>query len=296
MDHEEIKQLLPLAALGQLGPDESIILDDHLRTCDVCPAELQAYRDAAATIPLADEAAAPHERIWARLEARLAAEGQLPPADAAAHPPMTAHSADRPPARRPAAGRATGWRIATGLAAAAAIIVAVYAGHLHSQLDQQDLIVRSQVASLKAQIADLRTDVSDARLGMAVLRQRLANRERLQRVLLTPGVSLTRLAPLPAAPNASAIVAVSPSNSGAVIEVRGLPPTPPGKVYELWWITKENGPVPAGLFASADSSAITASVAPPPPGQHVLLSAVTLEPMPGVPKPTATMFLKGAPG
>jgi anti-sigma-K factor RskA len=295
MDHEEIKHLLPLAALDQLGPDETVILSDHLRTCDVCPAELQAYRDAAAAIPLAHEASTPHERIWARLEARLAAEGQLSPAKVAAPPPVTA-TPDRPPARRPSAGRASGWRIATGLAAAAAIIIAVYAGRLNRQLDQQNLAVRSQVASLKAQIADLRTDVSDARLGMAVLRQRLANRERLQRVLLTPGVSLTRLAPLPAAPIASAVVAVSPSNGGAVIEARGLPPTPPGKLYELWWITKENGPVPAGLFAAHDSSAITASVAPPPPGQHVLLSAVTLEPVPGVPKPTGTMYLKGAPG
>jgi anti-sigma-K factor RskA len=295
MDHEEIKQLLPLAALDQLGPDESIILDDHLRTCAECPAELQAYRDAAAAVPMAHEPAAVHERIWARLEARLTAEGQLPPADVTAPPPATA-VADRAPARRHAAGRATGWRIATGLAAAAAIIVAVYAGRLNSQIDQQNAAVRSQVASLKAQIADLRADVSDARIGMAVLRQRLANRERLQRVLLTPGVSLTRLGALPAAPNASAVVAVSPSNAGAVIEARGLPPVPPGKIYELWWITKENGPVPAGLFAARDSSAITASVAPPPPGQHVLLSAVTLEPVPGVPKPTGTMYLKGTPG
>ena len=78
MDHEEIKHLLPLAALDQLGPDETVILSDHLRTCDVCPAELQAYRDAAAAIPIAHEPAVLHERIWARLEARLTAEGQLP--------------------------------------------------------------------------------------------------------------------------------------------------------------------------------------------------------------------------
>jgi anti-sigma-K factor RskA len=295
MDHEEIKQLLPFAALDQLGPDESVILDEHLRTCDECPAELQAYRDAAAALPVAHEVAAPHERIWARLEARLAAEGHVPPADVTSRPPLTGPVADRPMASRPGLTRAAGWRIATGLAAAAAIIIAIYAGHLSNQLDQQNVAVRAQVATLKAQIADLRTDVSDARIGMAVLRQRLANRERLQRVLLTPGVSLTRLAPLAAAPNASAVIAVSPSNGGAVIEARGLPPVPPGKVYELWWITKENGPVPAGLFASADSSSITASVTPPPPGQHVLLSAVTLEPVPGVPKPTGTMYLKGAP-
>jgi anti-sigma-K factor RskA len=291
MDHEEIKQLLPLHALDQLGPDEASIVDDHLRTCDDCAAELQAYRDTAAAIPLADEPATPHDRIWARLEARLAAEGQPSVADTLSRPASTATGR----VRRPAA-RATGWRIATGLAAAAAIVIALYAASLTSQLHQQDATVRAQVAVLKAQIADMRIAVSDARVRMAILQNRLANRERLQRVLLTPDVSLTRLAPLPAAPNASAIVAVSPSSRAAALEARGLPPTPAGKVYELWWITKENGPVPAGVFNATDSGSLTAAVALPPAGQHLLLSAVTLEPIPGVPKPTGAMYLKGAPG
>jgi hypothetical protein len=34
----------------------------------------------------------------------------------------------------------------------------------------------------------------------------------------------------------------------------------------------------------------------PPAGEHVLLSAVTLEPAGGVSKPTGAMYLKGAPG
>ncbi|HEX4210732.1 MAG TPA: anti-sigma factor [Candidatus Binataceae bacterium] len=290
MDHEEIKSLLPLAALDRLEPAEAAILEEHLRTCDECPAELQAYRDAAAAIPLADEPAAPHDRIWARLEARLAAEDHATGASSRA----ATTAADRP--RRPTARGATGWRIATGLAAAAAIVIAIYAGLLTNQLHQQDTNVRAQVSILRAQITDLRSAVSEARVRMAELQNRLVNRERMQQVLLTRDVTLTRLAPLPAAPNASAIVAVSSSSRTAALEARGLPPTPPGKVYELWWITKENGPVPAGLFAAPDSGALSASVAAPPAGQHVLLSAVTLEPLPGVPKPTGAMYLKGAPG
>lgn len=74
MDHGEIESLQPLAALDWLGPDDANIVEDHLRTCDACAAELQAHRDAAATIPLADETEALHNRIWARLEARMKAE------------------------------------------------------------------------------------------------------------------------------------------------------------------------------------------------------------------------------
>jgi anti-sigma-K factor RskA len=296
MDHEEIKELLALHALGQLGPDEAAIVDDHLRACDDCVAELQAYRDTAAAIPLADEPGTLHDRIWPRLEARLAAEGHPASTAAAAGASLRQPTIVADSARRSGAAYATRWRIATGLAATAAIVIALYAASLTSQLHQQDATVRAQVALLEAQITDLRSAVSDARVRMAILQNRLSNRERLQRVLLAPDVRLTRLAPLSAAPNASAIVAVSPSSRTAALEARGLPPTPPGKVYELWWITKKNGPVPAGLFNAADSGALTTAVAPPPAGQHVLLSAVTLEPIPGVPKPTGAMYLKGAPG
>jgi anti-sigma-K factor RskA len=291
MDHNEIKQLLPLAALGQITPDEERELEDHLRGCDECPAELQAYREVAAAIPLAEEPLSPHDRIWARLEARLAAER---------HDTSAAGPAEREPAtvsgtsRRP--GSRSGWHIATGLAAAAAIVAVIYADQLSTQLSQRDAVDRAQVIALQSEIAHLQSDLGQSRVRMASLQQMLANREGLQRVLLAPDVSLIRLAPLPAAPNANAIVAISQSHGGAAIEARGLPPTPAGKIYELWWITKETGPIPAGLFSTGATGSATAKVSPPPSGQHLLLSAVTLEPVPGVPKPTGAMYLKGAPG
>ncbi len=64
----------------------------------------------------------------------------------------------------------------------------------------------------------------------------------------------------------------------------------------MWWITKEHGPVAAGLFQAEDGRPVVAPVSLPPPGEHVLLSAVTLEPAGGVSKPTGAMYLKGAPG
>jgi anti-sigma-K factor RskA len=289
MDHDEIKQLLPLAALGQIPPDEAQMLEEHLRECGECPSELQAYREVAAAIPLADEPDAPHDRIWARLEARLAAEGHQ-----AASPAQRQTAVTSRPSRRPAAR--SGWRIATGLAAAAAIMLAIYAGRLATQFNQRDAADRVQINALQSAIGRLYSDLGQSRLRMAELQRALANREGLQRVLLAPDASLIRLAPLPAAPNANAIVAVSQSRRAAAIEARGLPPTPAAKIYELWWITKESGPIPAGLFTTSGTGAVTAKVAPPPAGQHVLLSAVTLEPLPGVPKPTGSMYLKGAPG
>lgn len=291
MDHEEAIQLLPLAALGQIDPAEAEALEEHLRECDECPAELQAYREAAASLALADESEAPHDRIWARLETRLAAEGHQVSATGSGQRQL---AVTPDPSRRPAAR--PGWRIATGMAAAAAIILAVYAGLLATQFNQRNAADRARIAALQSDVSRLNADLSQSRIRMVELQRTLANREGLQRVLLAPDVNLIRLAPLPAAPNANAIVAVSQAHGVAAIEARGLPPTPTAKTYEFWWITKENGPVPAGLFTASGSGSVTAKVAAPPAGQHVMLSAVTLEPLPGVPKPTGTMYLKGAPG
>ena len=80
-----------------------------------------------------------------------------------------------------------------------------------------------------------------------------------------------------------------------MFQAAGLPATPAGKTYELWWITKEHGPVAAGLFQAEDGHPVVAPVSLPPAGEHVLLSAVTLEPAGGVSKPTGAMYLKGAP-
>jgi anti-sigma-K factor RskA len=78
------------------------------------------------------------------------------------------------------------------------------------------------------------------------------------------------------------------------LHANGLPATPAGKTYQLWWITREHGPVAAGLFRAEQGRAVIAPVAAPPAGEHVLLSAVTLEPAGGVSKPTGAMYLKSA--
>jgi anti-sigma-K factor RskA len=80
-----------------------------------------------------------------------------------------------------------------------------------------------------------------------------------------------------------------------VLRASGLEPPPPGKTYELWWITKQKGPVPAGTFTAESGNEVIAKVDPPPVGEHLMLTAVTLEPAGGVPKPTGAMYLKGAP-
>jgi anti-sigma-K factor RskA len=73
-----------------------------------------------------------------------------------------------------------------------------------------------------------------------------------------------------------------------------LPPAPPKKVYELWWIGARSGPIKAALFVPGNRGTITIGSDAPPQGEQMLASAVTLEPAGGVAKPTGAMYLKGA--
>jgi anti-sigma-K factor RskA len=293
MDHQTIKDLLPLAALDRLEPDEARELKEHLRAgCDGCEAELRELREIAASLALSLEqessGAGSEERIWERLQARL--DGPVP------QPGRPAGAKEADSARRPARGRVGVWRAATAVMAAGIVGIAIYAGQISDRLRRANEEHQQQLAAMNSRLAGLHTELERTRVEVGTLQRVLGDRLRLEKVLSAPDLRLTRLAPLAPAPGAHAIVAVSATNKAAVFQAAGLPATPAGKTYELWWITKEHGPVAAGLFQAEDGHPVVAPVAPPPPGEHVLLSAVTLEPAGGVSKPTGAMYLKGVPG
>jgi anti-sigma-K factor RskA len=293
MDHQTIKDLLPLAALDRLEPDEVRTLQDHLRAgCDECEAELRELREAAASLALgleeetseAGSQAESEERIWERLEARLHGDERQPGG------PAGAKEAGR------ARGRVNAWRAATAALAAGIVGIAIYAGQTGDRLRRANEQNQEQLQAMNSRVAGLRAELNGARVEAGMLQRVLSDRLRLEKVLSAPDLRLIRLTPIRPAARANAIVAVSATNKTAVLQAAGLPATPAGKTYELWWITKEQGPVAAGLFQAEDDRPAVASVALPPPGEHLLLSAVTLEPAGGVSKPTGAMYLKGAPG
>jgi anti-sigma-K factor RskA len=292
MDHQEIINLLPLAALGRLEPDEALALEEHLRDgCDECEAELRAYREVGAALAIALEGGQdPEHRIWEDLEKRLHANA------AAAH--SLAHAASRPAhlngtERRTAVGW---WRGLAAAAAAIAIGLMVYNHTIMNQMRMDEVHNLGQLEKLSWQLDNMGADLNKARIEADTLRGVLSERARLDRVLMAPDLQLTRLAPVsPAYRSAAAIVAVSHASNEAMIHTFGLPLTPLGKSYELWWITKQSGPVRAGLFYAQGPKTLVAPVSPPPPGQRVLMAAVTLEPAGGSNKPTGPMYLKGVP-
>ena len=292
MDHQAIKDLLPLAALDRLEPDEARALQEHLSAgCAECEPELREFREAAAALALSldpQESQASDDRIWQRLQDRL--DSALP--RRGARPPQG--SADA--AMRGGRGRLAGWRVATAVMAAAVAGLATYCVQLNDRIRRAAEEHQREIVAMDSRMAALHADLVHARDQVGALNRVLGERVRLEKVLSAPDLRLTRLEPLTPAKGASAVVAVSASNKSALLQAVGMPATPPGTSYELWWITKEHGPVAAGVFTAEAGRPVVAAVSMPPAGEHVLLSAVTLEPAGGMPKPTGAMYLKGAPG
>jgi anti-sigma-K factor RskA len=288
MDHQAIRDLLPFAALDRLEPDEARTLEGHLRTgCAECERELQELREVAASLALSLDQEDSEQRIWELLEARL---------HAGAVQPIRPAGRETASARRAPRARVGAWRAATAVMATVIIAIAIYAGRINDQLRKANEVHQQQLAALNSRVSSLRAEVIGARNEVSTLQRVLSDRVRLENVLSAPDLRLTRLEALAPAPGAGAIVAVSVNNKAAVFQAAGLPATPPGKTYELWWITKEHGPVAAGLFQAEGGHPVVAPVSLPPAGEYVLLGAVTLEPEGGVSKPTGAMYLKGAPG
>jgi anti-sigma-K factor RskA len=288
MEHQEIKDLLPLAALDRLEGEEARALSDHLETgCAECEAELREYREVAASLALALEPAGSHVRIVERLNERLATSG-----DSSRLRAMHRRQVLAPAAR----SQLIGWRVATGIATAALIAASTFATLSINRAARLQAQLERQMAVRDAELRELRSRLAASRHEIVTLEHVLRDKARLDQILMAPDLRLTRLEPLKPAPRSAGLVVVSRANRAALLQVSGLPPTPDDKTYELWWITRESGPIKAGLFQVRRSGTVIAEAEPPPAGEHALLSAVTLEPAGGSNSPTGAMYLKGVAG
>ena len=291
MDHDRLKELLPLEALGTLDGEDARAMAAHLAEgCDECEAELRSFREALAAMAIAQVDDGPSDRIWQRLDRRL----QSTAADPAA-PTVNNRPAGRATDRPARDGVSRAWRIVAVAASVASIALAVTIGNYATRIVAIREENSSRLAALEMQERALASQLEDRNRELATLRDQISVSGRLTQAVLAPDARIIRLGPLPPAPDASGIVAVAPARNQAVLQVAGLPQPPPGKEYELWWIGSKSGPVKAALFAPAAHGEATVASTLPPSGEQLLASAITLEPAGGVDKPTGAMYLKGAP-
>ena len=113
------------------------------------------------------------------------------------------------------------------------------------------------------------------------------------RILAAADVQTLDLAGQPAAPAARGRLFWSASEGG-LLTVTGLPPVPPGRVYQLWLIP-DTSPVSAALLSADAEGRVMAAVTPPDGVTEPVPAAVTLEPTGGSAEPGGDVYLLGRP-
>ncbi len=286
MDHAQIKELIPLKALSRLEGDEARAVDEHLAAgCDECERELASFNEALAAMAIAEDSGGEDssQRIWSRLQARLGDDPRT--SDRAAR--RVEDRAVRQPARR------SGFAMLGSAAVAAVVAIAVSAVFYNSRVRTITTDTSDEITALTAKVILLQRNVDTTGDQLAALQAKVAQTTDLTLASVSPDARVVRLSGLAASPSASGTVAFSHAQGTAILEVSGLPPTPDDKEYEVWWIGEKQGPLKAGLFEPANQGATIVSLDLPPPGEVVLASAITLEPLGGVDKPSGAMYLKG---
>lgn len=293
MEHDRLKELLPLEALGILDGEDARAMAEHLATgCDECEAELRSFREATTALAINVAGDGPADRIWQKVERRFAIDTAEPASGASR---ISDRGARRSTERSQREGVSRLWRLTAVAATAAALTLAFisrdYAKQIVALRDEDSV----RIAELDRQTRTLASELEDRNRDLATLQNQVSTSGQLTQAVLAPDARLIRLAPLPAAPSSAGIVAVTPLHNHAILQVAGLPMPPPGKEYELWWIGSKSGPVKAALFAPDTRGEATITSTLPPAGEQLLASAVTLEPAGGVNKPTGAIYLKGTP-
>ena len=218
MSHDEIRDLLAVAALDAVDADTLAAIEEHVATCPRCQSELDAYRVVASALGNSVEELP--EGLWTNISSQLwERRGD--------HVEMPALVIDEPGADIVAIGSSTrsSRRLRTALstlAFAAAASIVVLALSLSS------------------------TDDHVTNLQRAL---RVANQSAVQLAMTTPGHEVVNLTS--ATDQAIAQFVMLPDGRGYLV-TSNMPALPSDETYQLWGVVK-GSPVSIGVMGSSPS-------------------------------------------
>jgi|GEM_PF-533912 len=266
MDHRSLQQLAAGAALDDLDATERADLDAHRATCASCAAlgvELEdVLADLALVVPELHPPASLKREVLSALRAPVVVDFEVPtpqstgPARSAEVPggPMPGTTAVAPVVDLAERRR---WRAigAAGIGMAAVLAIAA--------------------VGLGARTSELTDQVAATRVLLVEAQAQVTSRNAALTLLAEPGNVTASLHAEPVAPDATAMVVFRPGSDESYLMATGLPATPDGQVYQLWF-ADDTGVHPLGTFHHDGTGAFVASFGVDLAGSAAAM--VTLEP------------------
>jgi len=292
MTHEDYKEMIALDALDALDEGGEVVgdrqrraLDAHLAGCADCRAELQALRDAAASLVYTAAPQSPSPELRARILTAIKSHPQdarRAPAGGGAATASQTSNVTRPDEferRREAREVRIGRRLLVFGSLAASLAVAALLVTL--------ALAWQRNARLQGELARLSETVNRTQQELARTR---ADRE----LLAAPAARTATLSGTKVAERAHARLTFDAQTGRAMLTAADLPPAPAGKAYQLWFIAEGKPPMPGSVFQPDARGHAEMHETIPPEGRNAAVFAVTLEPAGGTSAPTGEMYLKSS--
>ena len=262
--HDQTLSELGAYALDALSPDERMGVEQHLKSCDTCRAELKAMSDTAAALASSVPSRPMDQMRTAAVKQRLLERAR---AEKRVVTPIQSVTI-------PARTRTLPW----WLAAAASVAFALATYQWIQTGRERDAV---------------RTELVAETMRSSALKDSLAQRERLLLDMAGADVKVVELVADNRRPNARMFWARS-TNTWTMF-AHNLPALASGRTYQLWLITRDNQRISAGTFAPDPSGDAVVSAQYPLAADALQMIAVTEEPAGGVPQPTGEVLIAGQP-
>jgi anti-sigma-K factor RskA len=262
--HDQALSELGAYALDAVSPDERAAIDEHLKTCDACRAELKALSDTAAALGTAVPSRPMDKLRSATVKQRLLERAR---AEKRVVTPIQSVTI-------PARTRQLPWWLAA--AASVAFAVAMYRAVMTGR--ERDAVQTAFIAETMRSTA---------------LKDSLAQRDRLLLAMAGADVKVVELVANNRRPNARMFWARS-TNTWTMF-AHDIPAPARGRTYQLWLITRTGERISAGTFAPNARGDAVVTAQYPLPADALTMIAVTEEPAGGVPQPTGEVLIAGQP-
>jgi anti-sigma-K factor RskA len=289
MTHEDYKEMIALDALDALdgGVEPRRTLDAHLAECADCRAELQALRNAAASLIYAATApVSPAPELRARILTAIKSQPQdarRTPTNGGASTASQTSNVSSPDefAKRRAAREVTVNRRVLMFGSLAATFIITALSFLLAVTWQHNNRMSNEIIRLSNTRDQLGYELARARDERALL--------------AAPEAQTATLAGTKMAERAQARLTFDARTGRAMLMAADLPPAPAGKAYQLWFIAEGKPPMPGSVFQpDASGHAEMRETIPPEGRTAATVFAVTLEPEGGVSAPTGEIYLKSS--
>jgi anti-sigma-K factor RskA len=275
MAHEEYKEMLPALALSALDAEDALSLNQHLADCAECRRELADWESTAAALALSASPAEPAPAVRERIMSAVRAEKQS--AQQQASQQQSAQQASRvvpfPQSRRAV------WTSFGQVGAIAAAVLFLVLIIWIIVLWQQNRALRRDVEALSRQTESMYGELSRSNEFLTILSG--------------PGAKVAQLQGSGEASGAIAQIAYD-GYGRAMLLANGLPPTPSGKEYQLWFIVGKNAPIPGKTFVTDGVGRGELTDHIPQGALNAAVFAVTLEPAGGSTTPTSPIYLRSS--